>query len=459
MKFRVKILLCSVWLLALLFGLGGTLLIEQSFHRAMEREKDAAISHFQMAVSAVQLVTQTSATQNLTDITATVGSMARKAGWKSVRLWLDGQALLVQGNVYRESEVESGQCAILLFHSAGRQYLQLSGLLNASQSALQLDIVWDVSDVYTQRSQQIAAYQKIFLLLLMAGGLLFWLMSAILTRPLARVSRASRELARGNYAARVQVRSDDEIGQLSRDFNAMAERLEQNVAELQDAVRRQEQFMGSFAHEMKTPMTSVIGYADLIRGQSLSPEETMRAANYIFTEGARLEALSVKLLNLLVLKHQEPEFVTAEPAQLVTALVQNLKPVYAQSHIKLQCQCAPGSCRMEPDLIRSLLTNLIDNARKAMDAGGNIYVVSDWTDGCWRLRVLDNGRGMPRQTLAHITEAFYRVDKSRSRAQGGVGLGLTLCSQIVCLHNGTMRFDSREGNGTCVTVLLKGDAP
>lgn len=459
MKFRVKILLCSVWLLALLFSLGSTLLIEQSFQRMLEREKDAAFSDFQMAVSTVQLVIQTSATQNLTDITATVSRMAGKAGWSSVRLLQDGRTLLAQGSVCRETEAESGQCAMLLFSASDGHYLQLSGLLSTTEPALRLDLVWDVSDVYLLRSQQIRAYQKIFLLLLAAGGLLFWLMSAVLTRPLAKVSGAARSLAQGNYAARVRVRSGDEIGQLSRDFNLMADKLEQNVAELQDAVRRQEQFMGSFAHEMKTPMTSVIGYADLIRGQSLSPEETMRAANYIFTEGTRLESLSVKLLNLLVLKNQKPEFVTAEPAQLITALVQNLKPVYAQSHIQLQCQCAPGACLMEPDLIRSLLANLIDNARKAMDAGGNIYVVSDWVEGCCRLRVLDNGRGMPPQTLEHITEAFYRVDKSRSRAQGGAGLGLTLCSQIVSLHNGSIRFDSREGNGTCVTVLLKGDAP
>ena len=78
-------------------------------------------------------------------------------------------------------------------------------------------------------------------------------------------------------------------------------------------------------------------------------------------------------------------------------------------------------------------------------------------DGC-RIRVLDTGRGIPQEEIAHITEAFYRVDKSRSRAQGGVGLGLSLCSEIVQLHNGTMSFASRVGNGTCVTVELKGGA-
>lgn len=124
----------------------------------------------------------------------------------------------------------------------------------------------------------------------------------------------------------------------------------------------------------------------------------------------------------------------------------------------LQCRCEEGMCMLEPDLVKSLLVNLLDNARKAMDGGGNIYVVSEMLpDGC-RIRVLDTGRGIPQEEIAHITEAFYRVDKSRSRAQGGVGLGLSLCSEIVQLHNGTMSFASRVGNGTCVTVELKGGA-
>lgn len=91
-----------------------------------------------------------------------------------------------------------------------------------------------------------------------------------------------------------------------------------------------------------------------------------------------------------------------------------------------------------------------------MEAGGSIHVISDWIDGDCRIRVIDQGRGIPEEALQHITEAFYRVDKARSRAQGGAGLGLTLCKEIVALHHGTLSFESRPGAGTCVTVLLKG---
>ena len=159
-----------------------------------------------------------------------------------------------------------------------------------------------------------------------------------------------------------------------------------------------------------------------------------------------------------MLKKKTAELQPCSPAQLVGGTVEHLRRVFAEKNIVLQCRCEEGMCMLEPDLVKSLLVNLLDNARKAMDGGGNIYVVSEMLpDGC-RIRVLDTGRGIPQEEIAHITEAFYRVDKSRSRAQGGVGLGLSLCSEIVQLHNGTMSFARRVGNGTCVTVELKGGA-
>ena len=106
--------------------------------------------------------------------------------------------------------------------------------------------------------------------------------------------------------------------------------------------------------------------------------------------------------------------------------------------------------------MQSLLVNLLDNARKALEHGGNIYLAADWQEDFLRIRILDNGRGMPPEALARLTEAFYRVDKSRARAQGGAGLGLALCQKIAALHGGSIAFASREGGGTCVTVLLKG---
>lgn len=334
----------------------------------------------------------------------------------------------------------------------GRHYL----MLGATADGTTVQLAFDVTEAYTVRQTQQRAYHTTFVILIAIGAAVSWVTSYLLTRPLGTLSRASRELARGNLSYRAPVRSRDEVGQLASDFNRMAGQLEQNVNRIQESMALQERFMADFSHEMKTPMTSIIGYADLLRSQVLTPDEQMDAANYIFSEGKRLEALGLKLLDMLSLDQSKLQLVPASPADLVAGLLEHLKRVYAQKGIALQYRTAEGMCFLEPDLFKTLLVNLMDNARKALDNGGYIYVWQEMLpDGC-RVRVLDNGRGIPPEALTHLTEAFYRVDKSRSRAQGGAGLGLSLCNEIVQLHGGTMQFESRVGNGTVVTVELKG---
>ena len=124
--------------------------------------------------------------------------------------------------------------------------------------------------------------------------------------------------------------------------------------------------------------------------------------------------------------------------------------------IELAWHCEAGLCRVEPDLFQSLLANLVDNARKAIDGQGSIDVQCKMMpDGC-SLIVQDSGHGIPADAIAHLEEAFYRVDKARSRRQGGAGLGLALCHEIAMLHGGSLHFDSVPGHGTRVIALLRG---
>ena len=460
MKFRLKITICTVWLLALALGLGGGLLICQSFSAAMERERTAAVSAYQMTLNTLQMVNAGSFQKDTTTLISALEQLTAEQSWAAVRLRDQSGSVFSSGEAagqLRNLATKSGSCTVQTFRVGDVSYLQISGQLTAASSILYLDVACDVTGIYADRMSQQTAYAWIFLATIILGALISWGVAYLLTRPLGRLSRATRAIADGNLGYRVRPGGRDEVGNLSRDFNTMAHELEQNVQEIQRNMERQEQFMASFAHELKTPMTAIIGYADLLRTESLDREESMEAANYIFSEGKRLEALSLKLLDLLYMNNQSLPLQKCDAQQLVASLVDHLRPVYQEARINLQHRCEPGCCMLEPDLVRSLLTNLMDNARKALDHGGNIYVVSDWWEGNLRLRILDNGRGMPQEALEHLTEAFYRVDKSRSRAQGGAGLGLTLCHRIVQLHHGTMDFSSREGNGTCVTVVLKGE--
>lgn len=216
--------------------------------------------------------------------------------------------------------------------------------------------------------------------------------------------------------------------------------------------------MGAFAHELKTPMTSIIGFADLLRQGNMDESTRMMASEYIFSEGKRLERLSFKLLELLLLKKDTLAMTRVWLNAYLTEIERALAPNMKAKNIRLVCKADAKRVIFETDLVKSLLYNLVDNASKAMDRGGIIAVHGIAIPGGCQFQVVDNGRGMEPEELTKITEAFYRVDKARSRSQGGAGLGLALCKQIVALHNGSIQFASTPGKGTRVTVTLYGKA-
>ena len=454
MRFRQKMLLVMVWLLTLSYGVGGVLLIRQNFTSSLYQVENSARESYEMILQTVQLVNAVDIQQDFSSISNALNRLNVVDSLIGMKLSRGDKVLYANGETV--ADIDSNvEFESVLFSRDTRHLYQIKGLVTTNGKPLELVVLYDISPIYQARDAQVNTYHQVFIVLIIAGGFAAWITTYLMTKPLAKVSRTARALALGQLDARVNSKTSDEIGQLGSDFDNMADRLSENINELRMSMVHQEQFMGSFAHELKTPMTSIIGYADLLRSQSLSGEEAQEAANYIFSEGKRLESLSFKLLDLLMMKKEDINLVPTDMKSIIENLTMHLQPVYRKNNISLQCRCAPGCCLTEPDLFRSVLNNLLDNARKALDNGGNILILGERVKGYYRIRVFDNGRGMPEEAIKHITEAFYRVDKSRSRAQGGVGLGLALCKEIIDIHKGTISFASREGNGTCVTVVLK----
>ncbi|MBQ8264624.1 MAG: ATP-binding protein, partial [Oscillospiraceae bacterium] len=133
-------------------------------------------------------------------------------------------------------------------------------------------------------------------------------------------------------------------------------------------------------------------------------------------------------------------------------------PSLSNDGINLDMRWEPGEIKVEPDLFKTLMINLVDNARKASKKNDTIELFGKAEDGGYALYVRDHGRGMKKEELSKITEPFYMIDKSRSRAQNGAGLGLALCQRIAELHGTALEYESELGKGTTVRILLKGDA-
>lgn len=499
MKFRVKIMACMLCLMSVLFGAGGSALILISFQNSLEGEIVTAENSYRMLLYMLQVAGGTDLFAGTENMRNALRQMTGQKGayWDAVLLasgdevvyrqgeiaekWLSGEGQIAEEWLSGEEESaeerlsgeeamgmakeqpvagegeETGNCRVTFLRAGnGERYLRISGGFSIGAQTLSLDTVHDISELYENRARQQNAYRFIFLLTMLLCAGLAYSMALILTRPLTRLSRGAREIADGNFSFRSEIRSDDEIGRLSQDFDRMADRIEENVQMLEESVKAQERFVSSFTHELKTPMTSVIGYADLLRSQELSEEERCDAANYIFMEGKRLERLSLKLMEIYVAKGGNICLSPQNPGAIAEDVVAHLCPICQERNIFLETRCERGTCRLEPDLFRSLLVNLIDNAGKAIGEEGHILVTVHMTENGCVLLVEDDGPGIPEEAKAHLTEAFYRVDKSRSRKQGGAGLGLTLCADIAELHGGTLAFENCEGGGTRVRVELRG---
>lgn len=464
MSYRLKLIFTIALLIAAAFSIGGTILITASFQASLDAETQAALQSFETVRNTLYLLNSMGAKADYASLGAALEQMEnQKAGrWQAVTLSSQTRAIyqsrpqLMDG--YTLPAAGNSQCSYLRVNDRNGHGILVRSTIAAGNEELVLAARFDLSPVYRVRAAQQRRYVQVYVVVVLAGVVIAVILSYALTRRLRALTAAVRKISSGDLSTRSQLRSPDEIGQLSRDFDAMADKLQANISGLQSDIERQEQFLGAFAHEMKTPMTSIIGFADLLRQGNLDENTRMMAADYIYSEGHRLENLSHKLLELLLLRKDSLTMKRVPLPVFVAEIDHALSPNLKEKGIQLICKAEQRKAVFEPDLIKSLLYNLIDNAGKAMDNGGIIALVASSIPGGCRFQVADNGRGMEEKELSRITEAFYRVDKSRSRKQGGAGLGLALCKQIVELHNGRIHFDSAPGKGTRVTVEIYGKA-
>lgn len=463
MKFKHKLVLCMVVLLGLSFGLGGTILIHRSFKTSLSSTIDSDLLNYESIQSTLLIAVDTNSVSSYIDMSNIINQLSAQGNSNRKNIILrnsDMEVVSIMNSSFTYKEMkpsDENTCNSIIWRENNNYYLQLCSSMDINTENLdisQMDIVYDITSVYAARAQEQNTFRLLLIVIFVVGSITSMIAASLLTKPLEKLSSLAQHISHGDYSARLHIHSGDEIEALANDFNNMADTIEDNISELHFSMEKQEQFMGSFAHELKTPMTSIIGYADLLRSQNMSEDETNGAANYIFSEGKRLESLSLKLLDLLVVKNQETILTPTDPALAVRNVINVMKPELAKEHITLKSSCRKGCCMMDIDLFQSLIINIIDNARKAIDDNGLIHVAGTVRDDNYVIIIKDNGRGMPPEEITRISEAFYRIDKSRSRAQGGAGLGLAICSKIAEIHQAKIKYKSAVGRGTVVTITL-----
>ncbi|WP_206458216.1 sensor histidine kinase [Anaerovorax sp. IOR16] len=321
-----------------------------------------------------------------------------------------------------------------------------------------IETVRNVSYIFETQREQYQLLVKIILGMLLLAGIITFLLSKILIKPIVSLSKVTKEISAGKLEKRVIISGEDEFALLSSNFNKMADDLEEKIHLLEDEAEKKEMFVGAFSHELKTPLTSIIGYSDMLRRKEMDKDRIHLCANYIYTEGKRLEMLSMRLLEFIVVKNQEIYPVDISIKTFFDEIFAVVENQLSQSDIYLQTEIEDVILSFEPELMKTVFLNIIDNARKAFDHSGTIFVQGKVEEQQYKVKIIDNGKGMEEEELLKIKDAFYMVDKSRARKQGGAGLGLALCDQILKMHGFTIDFDSKLNEGTTVTITMKGHA-
>lgn len=292
---------------------------------------------------------------------------------------------------------------------------------------------------------------------LVGTGALIWILAGAvggrLRRSVSTLADGAEAVAQGRFDVRAP-ESDDELGRLSQAFNHMTARLE-------SADARQREFLADVAHELRTPVTAIEGFASALQdGTASSPEDRAESADFIRAEAARLRDLVRDLQQLTWLDLDPP--VRADPIDLAAAGREAVARLAGQAEAKGVALHAPeGSLPLVSDLehIETILSNLIENAIRATPAGGSIRLDAITVGAEAGLRVSDTGCGIPREHLPFIFDRLFRVQSGRDRGAGGSGLGLSIVRRLAAVLGGRVSVTSELGAGSVFTLWLPSVAP
>ncbi len=276
-----------------------------------------------------------------------------------------------------------------------------------------------------------------------------------LYRPMERLTAVATTMAEGDFSARSNYHSRDEVGRLAHSFNYLAENVNSHIHELEATAEEKQNLADTLAHEIRTPLTAVEGYAQYLQYAAVNEDEKYESLQYIIEESRRLSHMCGILLKMASLRGEKAVKKEINLTELIRKAHRTMSAKRRNDNVRITTYKRDDSfIKGESALIESLITNLLDNAVKACSDGGMVRVYTEEKDDAVLLIVEDDGRGMNEEQLKHLGEQFYRPDKARSRQQGGAGLGIALCFEIAKSHDATIEYQSSLGEGTRVSVTF-----
>ncbi|PJI07894.1 MULTISPECIES: sensor histidine kinase [Clostridium] len=333
----------------------------------------------------------------------------------------------------------------------GKSYLYINKKIYIYNRYYKVSYIKEVSWVYKNYRYLYNILMKLNFFVCIALAVVMIIISKTIVNPINQLIKSTHKISEGNFSERVKITNKDEIGDLAENFNHMADVIEENIKELRENSMDKQNFIDNLSHEIRSPLTSIIGYTDYLITNKSFDEETFNCLNYVYKEGKRLQKMSSKLMDLIMLREEKPKMQVSKIKSVIEEIKNSIVPKLKDKNIELVTSIEDFSLTMDRELIRILISNLVDNAIKASQCGSKIYINS-YIESDHIVQIKDKGVGIPKEEIKKIFEPFYMVDKSRDRSNNGVGLGLSLCSQIARIHNIKFDVESELGEGTTIKI-------
>ena len=474
MKFRYKVLLINIIMISLVLSVSGFLMMSRQNRIMIDAQIKNAVTENNLVQSVMEyslLDTINNRPMQLStvlpDISLQVSSGIMNETtelyikFDDKNIFTTDSEHALPDNLGKESS-STYQKKYSFTEEEGKEYIYITSTNSINNHILNIITKRDITDTKQMMNKSIRDFRTFIIAMLALSSLFVFIISKLLTRPLEKLNEVTDEFSEGNFDTRSDIKSEDEIGLLSKKFNHMADSVEGHIEELNDMIHKRDQFVADFTHEIKTPMTTIIGYADTIRSVDLPREDEVKAANYIFSEGRRLEQMSSHLFDLIYLKDGDIPKQPVSTQGLGEAVIETVLPSIEKAGLTLQYEFENASIIGDSPLLKTAFINLLDNARKASEGGSEISFTGhiipaeskDKSD-IYEYIVEDHGIGISEEDITKICDEFYMVDKSRSRKEGGAGLGMSLVSAILKEHNAELKIESKLGEGTRMIVSFE----
>ncbi|MBP5363521.1 MAG: HAMP domain-containing histidine kinase [Ruminococcus sp.] len=477
MKLWQKIFLSSLFLIIAAVNIISVTLLNNSHRLLLEREQTHAIyehefyeASFSNAVVYAKLANEKIAlTPNdirhiATDVVEGSGRMRDSAVFDSsgTVIAVNGMqellSKLTQSGFIENIDQSKDNYYVSVYNTSNGYKMAVGSAITTEGMSYSVVTAMDISEIYAMKKKQTDFVRKVSVI--SAGAISFVLLITVLLMlsPLSRLNVYTKTIADGNYRIRIREHGSQEFRELAKNMNVMADSIQTNATRLEKIAEDRQTFIANLSHEMKTPLTSILGFADILRiKKHVDDNERIEYAGVIVEETKRLRSLSGKLMGIVAMNGTEIEKRPVSLQSMISETKTALVPLLAKNDVRLECMSQDITISADEELFKSLLYNIIENAVKASPKGETVELNAAMYEGDAVIAITDHGIGMTPEVVKKAFEPFFMADKSRSRKAGGAGLGLALCQKIANLHSAKVEIDSHPNEGTTVFITIPGE--